>query len=216
MIHLNDKNRNFILPLLICLISGGLFLIIAQAIHTGAIVKFDLPIIKIVQGWEAGWLTVLFTSFTWIGSGYGVTPITFLICLLLFFKYNKRPEAILFAFSIVSTILLNEGLKRVFIRERPEIYRLLDAGGFSFPSGHTMMAVSLYAMIIYIVWPTVKSKSGKFLLVFACSLFAFLIAVSRIYVGVHYPSDIAGGFLMSTLWITLLLTGYRFFQQPSH
>lgn len=206
---MNKKGFHIMLPLLICLASIGLFLVIVVAINTGAIEQFDLPIIEFIQGLEAGWLTVLLKIFTWIGSGYGVTPITFFICLLLFFKYKKRPQAILFAFSIVITILLNEGLKKVFTRDRPEIYRLMDAGGFSFPSGHTMMAVSLYAMITYLVWPAVKSNLGRVLLVLVSSLIAFLIAVSRIYVGVHYPSDIAGGFLMSTLWITLLLTSYH-------
>lgn len=202
------KNKSLRFALLICIVSGGMFFVIANAIHTGAIERFDLPIISFVQGLETSWLTVFLKIFTWIGSGYGVTPITLLICFFLFFIYNKRPLAILFAFSIVSTILLNEGLKRIFTRARPEIYRLMDAGGFSFPSGHTMMAVSLYAMIVYVCWPLVKRRTSRILLIVACVSVAFLIAVSRIYVGVHYPSDIAGGFFMSTFWITAILTFY--------
>ncbi len=212
---LQGKVCKFLIPFGICLVSGGLFLIILQAIEHGTIENFDLPIIQFVQGMEVASLTFVLKTFTWIGSGFGVAPITLLICVLLFFKYNKRSQAVLFAFAIVSTILLNEGLKRVFVRDRPEIHRLMDAGGFSFPSGHTMMAVSLYAMIVYVAWPHVKNTSKRCLLVLGASLFVFLIAGSRIYVGVHFPSDIAGGFLMSTFWLTIVLTIYHLFKSRS-
>lgn len=197
------------IPIGIILISSIGFLAIAWAIETGTIENFDLPIIAFIQGMENPFLTILLKTFTWIGSGFGVTPITLVICGILFFTLKKRQQSYLFAFSIVSTILLNEGLKQVFVRGRPELYRLMDAGGFSFPSGHTMMAVSLYAMIVYVTWPYTKHTIQRFLLIFSAWLVAFLIAVSRIYVGVHYPSDIVGGFFMSTLWLTIVLMIYH-------
>lgn len=208
-----QKTRTLFIALLILISSGGSFLFIARAIERGAIERFDLSIITFVQGMEVSWLTKLLKSFTWIGSGYGVTSITLAVCITLYFGLGKRSEAFLFAFSIVGTILLNEGLKRVFTRTRPEIYRLMDAGGFSFPSGHTMMAVSLYAMIVYITWPYVKSRKGRILLITATTSIAFLIMISRIYVGVHYPSDIIGGIMMSTCWITLILMTYHIFKR---
>lgn len=205
-----------LIALVICAISGIGFVAIAQAINTDSVKYFDLPIIQFVQGMETPFLTSLLTTFTWIGSGFGVTPITLGICFVLFFKYNERQQSILFAFSIVSTILLNEGLKRVFTRSRPDLYKLMEAGGFSFPSGHTMMAVSLYAMIVYVTWPHTKNGRQRFLLVATASLFAFLIMVSRIYVGVHYPSDIMGGIFMSAFWLTLVLTIFHEFQRKKN
>lgn len=189
-------------------VCGGMFVVIARAIEKGTIEKFDVPIIQFVQGLEMESLTFMFKMFTWIGSGYGVTPITVIICCLLFFKFKRQIDACFVAFTMISTILLNEGLKRVFTRERPEIYRLMDAGGYSFPSGHTMMAVSLYTMVVYAFWRHMKSSIGRTLLLIGSLLTAFLIAMSRIYVGVHFPSDIAGGFFMSALWLTILFAGY--------
>lgn len=197
------------IPIGIILISSIGFLVIAWTIETGAIENFDLPIIAFVQGMEAPFLTGLLKTFTWIGSGFGVVPITLVICVIIFFKLGKQNQAYLFAFVMVSTILLNEGVKRIFTRDRPEIHRLMDAGGFSFPSGHTMMAVSLYAMIVYVTWPYTKDITQRLSLIFSAFLVAFLIAISRIYVGVHYPSDIAGGFFMSTGWLTLALFIYK-------
>lgn len=105
---------------------------------------------------------------------------------------------------MVSTILLNESLKLFFKRERPELYRLMDIGGFSFPSGHTMMAFSLYGMIVYVFWQHVKKRRGKIALLIFAAMMAFSIALSRIYVGVHFPSDIIGGIAASACWLLLI------------
>lgn len=202
------KLKQWVIPSGIFFISGGLFWLIVATIANGTIENFDLPIIEFIQGMEVPSLTLILKTFTWIGSGIGVTVITLFICFILYFKEHRRAQAWLFAFTIVSTIALNEGLKRIFTRSRPEIHRLMDAGGYSFPSGHTMMAISLYAMIVYVFWPRLTTIVSRIALVITASFIAFLIAVSRIYVGVHYPSDIAGGFMMSTLWLTIVLLVY--------
>ena len=80
-------------------------------------------------------------------------------------------------------------LKIYFKRERPEIHRILDANGFSFPSGHTMMAFSLYTIIAYIAWRNVKTTLNRILLILSAAFMSIMIPMSRIYLGVHFPSD---------------------------
>lgn len=207
------QSWNLFIALLICGASLGLFTTIAYFIGNGKIEGFDLPIIAFIQGMEAPWLTTVFKTFTSIGSWYIVVPITLIVCFLLFFVFQHRQQAFLFAFSIVGTIALNELLKLFFKRERPEIYRIMDASGFSFPSGHTMMAFSLYAMITYIAWRNIKIVRGQIALLAAAAFMAFMIAISRIYIGVHYPSDIVGGIAISTIWVTIVITAYSLIRE---
>ncbi|MDS9471920.1 phosphatase PAP2 family protein [Sporosarcina pasteurii] len=207
-------SKNILIVLVIIVVSGSLFITMANLVGSGKIESFDLPIIRLVQGLEAPWLTVLFKTFTWIGSAKAVVPITIIVCFLLFFVYKHRQQAFVFAFSIVGTIALNELLKGHFKRARPEIYRIMDAGGYSFPSGHTMMAFSLYGMITYILWRNIKTVGGRVALLSFASFMAFMIATSRIYLGVHYPSDVVGGIAASTICVTISAIIYSACQHP--
>lgn len=197
---------------MICAISVGLFSYLASSIANGSIEQFDTAIISFIQGLEASWLTTILTTFTWIGSGYVVAPVTVIAFLLLYFVYQRRGQAFLFVIVIISTISSNELLKMYFKRERPEIYRIIDAGGLSFPSGHTMMAVSLYAMIAYVLWRNMKSLGSRILLMLFAVFMILIIAVSRIYLGVHYPSDIVGGLAASTFLVTFMIFIFEFIQ----
>lgn len=205
-------SQRFFIAFIICVISAGLFGFIASSIASGSIEQFDTAIISAVQGMEAPWLTVIFKIFTWIGSAYVVIPITLIAFLLLYFIYQQRGQAFLFVTVIVGTVLSNELLKLYFKRERPEIYRIIDAGGLSFPSGHTMMAFSLYSIIAYVLWHNMKSLGSRILLIFCVALMIIIIPMSRIYLGVHYPSDIVGGLAASTFLITMMITIYKIFQ----
>lgn len=185
--------------------TGSGFFILARHIDSATIEKFDLTIIHLVQGFETPVLTMIFKTFTTIGSGVGVTLITIGMCGVFYFLLKQKHEAILLAITVVSTIMLNEALKQVYKRARPEIHRLMEIGGFSFPSGHTMMAFSLYGMLTYLLWHTVKQQKTRIIVAFVTMMIAFTIAISRIYVGVHFPSDIVGGILCSTFWVATVL-----------
>lgn len=202
----------FLFAFLLCIGFGILFGYVATAVGNDSIRSFDRTIISAVQGQEAPWLTFIMKTFTWIGSAYVVAPVTLIGFLVLFFKLNRRPQAFLLSAVIVGTVVLNTVLKVYFQRERPEIHRILDANGFSFPSGHTMMAFSLYSILGYIVWRNVKTRSGSFMIILTASIMTILIGVSRIYLGVHFPSDIVGGLLASGLWVTISVMVYSFFQ----
>lgn len=202
----------FLFAFLLCIGFGILFGYVATAVGNDSIRSFDRTIISAVQGQEAPWLTFIMKTFTWIGSAYVVAPVTLIGFLVLFFKLNRRPQAFLLSAVIVGTVVLNTVLKFYFQRERPEIHRILDANGFSFPSGHTMMAFSLYSILGYIVWRNVKTRSGSFMIILTASIMTILIGVSRIYLGVHFPSDIVGGLLASGLWVTISVMVLSFFQ----
>ncbi|WP_248510573.1 phosphatase PAP2 family protein [Sporosarcina sp. NCCP-2222] len=197
---------------LLCLVFGSIFAFIARGISKATIFQFDDTIISIVQGWESSWLTPIMKAFTWIGS---TTVVLLLIAagfILLFYILKERMQAYLYLTVMLGTGALNQVLKMIFKRERPEIHRLIEIGGYSFPSGHTMMSFSLYAIIAYIVWRHTKSTFSRIASILFAIIMALSIAVSRIYLGVHYPSDVAGGMAASAFWLIVSISVYGYYQ----
>lgn len=196
----------------LCILFGVAFAFIVTAILIEMINGFDRSIIDAIQGLEAPWLTTIMQIFTFIGSTKIVMLLIIAVTSLLLWKFRARSQAYFFFFAMIGTGVLNQTLKFIFKRARPEFHRLAEAGGYSFPSGHTMMGFSLYALFTYLLWRHIRSTAGRItLVVFAIFMFG-MIAVSRIYLGVHYPSDILGGMLASAFWLTfttLLFAQYQ-------
>jgi undecaprenyl-diphosphatase len=136
-----------------------------------------------------------------------------ILCLfIIFFLYkvlHHRLELLLFIGVVVGSPILNLLLKEIFQRARPDLHRLIEIGGYSFPSGHAMNAFTVYGILTFLLWRHIFNRSGRTLLLLFSSFFIIMIGVSRIYLGVHYPSDIIGGYFASGFW---LATSIWFFQ----
>ncbi|QTD39966.1 phosphatase PAP2 family protein [Sporosarcina sp. Te-1] len=196
----------------LCLLFGGIFAVIARGISKATIFRFDETVVEFVQGWENDWLTPIMKAFTWIGSTSVVLCLIAAGTVLLYFILKERRLAYLFLTVMLGTGILNQVLKFIFKRERPDIHRLIEIGGYSFPSGHTMMSFSLYAILAYIVWRHTKTAVSRFGLLLFSILMALMIAISRIYLGVHYPSDVAGGMAASAFWLVVSISVYGYYQ----
>jgi len=201
-----------LIAFVMCIGFGVLFGYIAAAINNETIESFDMSIIGFVQGLETPWLTAVMKTFTWIGSAVVVIAITLISFTLLFFFLHYRQQAFLLLTVVLGSVLFNYLLKIYFKRERPEIHRILDIGGFSFPSGHTMMAFSLYTILSYIAWRNAKTTPNRILLTLFVAFMILMIGLSRIYLGVHYPSDVVGGIAASGFWGTIAVVVYAFYQ----
>ncbi|MFS0689509.1 phosphatase PAP2 family protein [Sporosarcina sp. 179-K 8C2 HS] len=190
--------------IILCIVFGGAFAFIVTAILSDMIGGFDRSVIDAIQGLEAPWLTSIMLAFTFIGSTKVVMFLTTAVTVLLIWKFGTRSLAYFFFFTMIGTIILFQALKLVYKRPRPEFHRLAEVGGYSFPSGHAMMAFSLYVLFTYLFWRHIQSTAGRIALV-AFAIFMFvMISASRIYLGVHYPSDILGGAIASAFWLTLM------------
>ena len=108
-------------------------------------------------------------------------------------------------FLIVLTIL-NQLLKRILQRPRPTEYRIIEETGYSFPSGHSMISMAFYGYLIYLIYKYVENKYVKWILISLLSVLICLIGVSRIYLGVHYTSDVLGGFLISISYLVIYIS----------
>ncbi|MGG0643942.1 phosphatase PAP2 family protein [Sporosarcina gallistercoris] len=190
-----------------CLILAAVFGYVASSIGNGNIVQFDTPIIHFVQGAETPWLTEVMKVFTAIGSTNGVLAISAItLSLLLYFR--QKALTILFVIVVGGTAALNLVLKLFFHRARPDLNRLIEISGYSFPSGHTMMATSLYVILAFILWRNARNSS-RIIYVIGAIFMIGMICISRIYLGVHYPSDIVGGIISSAFWLLLAISVYN-------
>ena len=197
---------------IVCILFTGFFAYIARSIHLHTISSFDEPIIDVIQGTQSAGLTSVMKTFTTIGSTTTVALLALLTLIVLLWKKHKA-QAVLFIAALGGTGILNQVLKFIFKRERPDFDRLIDIGGYSFPSGHTMMAFSLYTILAYIIWRNLHNVWARIGITILAIFMIVMIAVSRIYLGVHFPSDIVGGVLASSVWLFASIAMYQRFQR---
>lgn len=152
-----------------------------------------------VQKLRIDWLTPVMEGFSALAS-----PVVLVVLLLVIaaFAPGRRPGWCC-ALNLVLTALLNVGLKALVQRPRPEGFRLIEETGFSFPSGHSMVAMAFFGLIIWLVWRYEADRRQRLMLSAAFAVIIVMIGVSRIYLGVHYASDVIGGFAASLVWLAL-------------
>lgn len=147
-------------------------------------------------------LTTILKVITNLGGSYVLITIALLSLLLL----KNKKIAITINLNLIISVALNSILKNIIQRPRPEGYRLIDESGYSFPSGHSMVSMAFYGLLIYLLWKKVKNKKIKYV---ACTLLGILILMigfSRIYLGVHYASDVIGGFVIAIAYLVVFTT----------
>jgi undecaprenyl-diphosphatase len=162
------------------------------SIRKDQILEFDFSVIEFIQVLENPQLTFAMNVFTTIGSFKIEVLIVIGAILFLSFVLKHRKELILFVFVIVGTPILNHILKQFFHRARPDLHRLIEIGVLSF-----------------LLWRHIPSRLGRTLLLIFCSVFIFMIGISRIYLGVHYPSDVIGGYLASAIWLAIAIHFFK-------
>ncbi|WDQ32482.1 phosphatase PAP2 family protein [Paenibacillus marchantiae] len=201
--------KNISIPLLVaagCLIA---FVSIALSISDNQIHTFDDTLIGWIQGMESPGMTRFMQLFTWIGSEVPVVVITILAMLVLYIYLRHKRELLFLACVIAGSTLLNALIKLVFQRARPTINRIIEVSGYSFPSGHSMAAFSLYGGLAFLIWKHVPTATGRVFMIIVSAIFILTIGMSRIYLGVHYPSDVVGGYFLSGCWLAICIWFYQ-------
>ena len=101
--------------------------------------------------------------------------------------------------------LTNFSIKQIFQRPRPINTRIIDESGYSFPSGHSMVSMAFYGYLIYLIHKNIKNKYVKVALTLLLSILIISIGISRIYLGVHYTSDVIAGFLVAIAYLIIFV-----------
>ena len=157
--------------------------------------SFDTPIQTWLRGDLPAALTTFFKLVTSVIDPMGI--IIWVSALVLFFLYKKwKLEAALLAGNLVLHGILIKLIKLVYQRSRPSISHLVEEGGYSFPSGHAMATAIVVGTLIIIVQQRMQNQQIKRLVQGLLLLFILTIMASRVYLGVHYPTDVIGGTLL--------------------
>ncbi|MFF2090015.1 phosphatase PAP2 family protein [Paenibacillus sp. NPDC058174] len=199
----------FTASIIVSLIGAIGFTLIAVLIGKNNMEWFDSRVIAFVQQWESPGLTKVMNGLSLLGAGTLNIILTVLIMLMLYFVFKHRWELLFFIGVIAGSALLNVLLKAIFHRDRPTLHRLADATGYSFPSGHSMAAFALYGVLCFLLWKHARTALARTLLIVAGTVMILGIGISRIYLGVHYPSDVVGGYLASGTWLAVIIWFYQ-------
>lgn len=186
------------------------FLIIITLITGKIVTQKELIIDKLaydilVEQLRNPTLTMIMKTITKLSNTKFIIIFAAILTLLFLFKWNKPKVAKLIPCSLIMITSLNVLLKVIFQRERPIGYRLIEMTGYSFPSGHAMVSMAFYGLLIYIIYHYVKNKKLRNILIIINFLLIALIGISRVYLGVHYLSDVLTGYSISVIYLLLLI-----------
>ena len=203
---MKEKTKEFMkknftwLVLFIALIG---FLALAEDVFNKEIMNGDIIGYKIISTLLISDLATPIAKFI-TNFGGAIFLITLTVILFMLIK-NKKIGLSIFSNLVIITVL-NQLLKRILQRPRPTEFRIIEETGYSFPSGHSMVSMAFYGYLIYLIYKYVKNKYVKWISIVLLSILICSIGVSRIYLGVHYTSDVLGGFLVSISYLILFIS----------
>jgi membrane-associated phospholipid phosphatase len=185
--------------LFLCLLAPlWVFVELADEVHELEVFYFDDPLLWRAHAMAGPALDRFFIFISAIGYQWGVVPVDIVLTLGLLIARRWR-EATFAGVSFGGSALLNMATKQFFQRDRPTLWEsIAPEHTFSFPSGHAMGSATLAMVVVLLCWHT----RWRWLAVVLAGSFALLVGVSRIYLGVHYPSDILGGFAAGIAWVS--------------
>lgn len=175
---------------------------IAEEVFEGESTTFDNTIREFIHKFAADRLTAMMQVFSFLGSTVFISTASLLLVLLFIFKRQSR-AAVLLAIVMIGAIILNYTLKINFGRMRPVPYfdtPLPDS--FSFPSGHSLFSACFYGISTWLLLSRAAGGYLKLTISVAAGLIILFVGVSRIYLGVHYPTDVIAGYVAAFVWLT--------------
>lgn len=178
-----------------------IFGIIATLLLIDKITPFDNVIYNAIISLKSDSVTKFFKLITKLCNEKFIIIATLLIFIILLFK--KKKIGFILTLNVLLCSGLNTLIKHIFLRPRPVGLKLIKQGGYSFPSGHSMMAVAFFGILIYLVCKSKWKKWIKILLSSLLTVLILLIGISRIYLGVHFASDVLAGFAIALSYLII-------------
>ncbi len=171
----------------------------AGALWTSIVGSGDLELVQEVVRDRSTDLTTIARALTWAGSAFLLVPLALLCCAALF-RAGLRREAVAVALSLGGAMLIADMVKLLVSRPRPPVQHLQSVTGSSFPSGHTTQASAFWFSLVLAAHTARASPLLRYSLAAVAGLLVAAVAISRVYLGVHYASDVIAGFLLGTGW----------------
>lgn len=178
-----------------------LFFYLVRLINANTISVLDNYIYNLIKGFISPKMTPIVKFITEFGNYTVMIPV-----IILFYLFNKdKSFNRYFTINLVAIFTSNFIVKNIIRRDRPIDINLIIENGFSFPSGHSMVSFAFYGFIIYYVYCSHLSKLEKTIIISILTLLVLMIGLSRIYLGVHYASDVIGGFVLALVYLIIFI-----------
>lgn len=193
----------------------GIFYLVSKQVTSKDLLVFDQHIISFVQSFISVDIT------RWVLRLTDLASIAFLIYAVLFVSvlllWKKKYALMVFMITANGLgALLNKTLKWYFKRERPDILPVILEKGYSFPSGHSMGSLLFYGSLAYLLVHILQGTWAKILSFLGLILLILLIGTSRIYLGVHYPTDVVGGYSIGIAFLVLCILAFRYYEERNN
>ncbi|MBP2659931.1 MAG: phosphoesterase PA-phosphatase related protein [Firmicutes bacterium] len=176
-----------------------------ETIFRNAMVVFDNAFIWLIRYFASPGLDRVMIFITDIGFGTSYIVIV-AICLLLLVYFRRWREVSGLAICLIGGAALNFWLKFLFHRSRPDLFRIVQETGYSFPSGHVIASMCFYGMGAFLIMQMISSWRGRLTVATLAGLLIVVIGISRIYLGVHYPTDVLAGLAAGSMWVAFCIS----------
>ena len=192
--------RKVSLAFVMFLIASIGFAMLADEVHEGETLQYDRAILMAIHAQASPALDSFFSVYTELGGVVAVGAASLLVVGYLWFT-ARRYKAVLLALAVGGAAIVNYVLKLIFERARPDLWtHIVEETSFSFPSGHAMGSSAFAFGIVAILWNT----KWRIPAICTAGLYIVSIGYSRLYLGVHYPTDILAGWLLSLVWVAFI------------
>jgi undecaprenyl-diphosphatase len=190
---------------LVAISATWVFVRLAGEVREGETLKFDVAVLRYIEAHKSPLLDAAMLEITFLGTGVVVMMLVLVSGMFLWLTKHKH-SALLLIVATVGGIVLNNVLKMGFDRPRPQVFAWgQHAVSSSFPSGHAMSAATVYMTVAYLAARLQRRRASRWATLFAALVVVVMIAASRLYLGVHYPTDVAAGVLLGVAWAGLCM-----------
>lgn len=182
------------------LLAALVFVFLLEDVVSGQVMRIDtMAYYWFVLKLRSLWLTPIMEGFSALGN-----PVVVLVmaALVAMFAPGKQPGRLVF-FNLAAVLLLNTLLKTLVQRPRPDGFRLVSEVGYSFPSGHSMFSMAFFGLLIWMIYAYETDVRMRKTWIATLAAIIVMVGVSRVYLGVHYMSDVLAGFSVSLMWLVL-------------
>lgn len=194
------------------LLTAG-FVLGAWLVLEGRLAGFEAAAYGFLASLRRTWLNAAMESVTRLGDG---ATIQLVVLILLLLPRTRLEAGVPIALSTGISGVLNRMLKEMFARPRPQVPWLVEAGGYSFPSGHSMTSMALYLLLAQVLWESGGGRRWPRGLAALCAVLPFAIGVSRVYLGVHYAGDVLCGWMAGAVIALLTGAARRWIAESAH
>jgi undecaprenyl-diphosphatase len=203
------KNRAWIAGTSVAVLAALFFVALALAVAQGHTQSFDVAVRDTIHSWATPLLTGAMSGATQLGSATVLLPLGVILVWRLYVAGRRRAAALL-AITAVGAQVFDQALKFEFRRPRPEVFfGLAQPGSYSFPSGHSLSSCCFYGVLAAILTMGAVPRRRKVLIWALAAVVTLSVGFSRVYLGVHYPTDVLGGYAVAVVWVAMVRAAYE-------